>query len=267
MKNPTHILRAIRFLIMTGAGLVMIHFLVRVFVADRFIVRGESMSPTLVDGKPVYVNKLTYGARIYTSFDFECPDLHCFRIPGLRKPRCGDVIAFNYPFGRGQERIQFKINYVYLKRCIGCPGDSLSIRGGYYINNHIEGGFPAIQGQHMVASVPDSLMGYGYGCFPNDTAFSWTLKEFGPVLVPGKGICIKMDPYHARLYSYVIEYETGSRPSIQDGTVLLENRPAGSYIFRENYYFMAGDNVLNSSDSRYFGFVPERFIIGRVPVK
>ena len=38
MKNPTHILRAIRFLIMTGAGLVMIHFLVRVFVADRFIV-------------------------------------------------------------------------------------------------------------------------------------------------------------------------------------------------------------------------------------
>lgn len=240
---------------------------VRVFVTDRFIVRGRSMSPTLVDGEAVYVDKTVYGARIYSNYDFDEPVLKCFRIPGRRRPRCSDVVLFNYPFGRDREKIEFKINYVYIKRCIGCPGDSVSIRGGRYINNHVPGGFPEIQGQDLMRSIPDSLTGYAYGCFPNDPLVTWSVKEFGPVLVPGKGIQVALDPFHAALYRYVIEYETGILPEERDGSIWLDGEPVATYTFRDNYYFMAGDNALDSRDSRYFGFVPEDFIIGLLPGK
>ena len=32
----------------------------------------------------------------------------------------------------------------------------------------------------------------------------------------------------------------------------------------QGYYFMAGDNALYSTDSRYWGLVPEEFIVGKV---
>ena len=44
----------------------------------------------------------------------------------------------------------------------------------------------------------------------------------------------------------------------------LKGCPIDSYTFSKNYYFMAGDNVLNSHDSRYFGLVPEEYIVGVV---
>lgn len=35
------------------------------------------------------------------------------------------------------------------------------------------------------------------------------------------------------------------------------------YTFRENYYFVAGDRAMNSQDSRYWGLLPEPYIVGR----
>ena len=32
--------------------------------------------------------------------------------------------------------------------------------------------------------------------------------------------------------------------------------------FKENYYFMGGDNMENSKDSRYWGLLPEPYIVG-----
>ena len=36
-----------------------------------------------------------------------------------------------------------------------------------------------------------------------------------------------------------------------------------NYRFKENYYFMTGDKVMNSQDSRYWGLLPEPFIVGK----
>ena len=38
-----------------------------------------------------------------------------------------------------------------------------------------------------------------------------------------------------------------------------------NYTFRQDWYFFVGDNVTNSRDSRFFGFVPADFVIGIVP--
>ena len=46
------------------------------------------------------------------------------------------------------------------------------------------------------------------------------------------------------------------------GYALADGKPITHHQFANDYYFMAGDNVMNSNDSRYWGLVPKEFIIG-----
>ena len=85
----------------------------------------------------------------------------------------------------------------------------------------------------------------------------WTVKNFGPLYIPEKGVTIEMDSLERAIYGPVIEYETGAWPA-DDVT---------SHTFKNNYYFTLGDNSYTSQDSRYWGFIPEDFIIGIVSGK
>ena len=51
---------------------------------------------------------------------------------------------------------------------------------------------------------------------------------------------------------------------MKTGEVWADSTELTSHRFMHNYYFMAGDNVLDSSDSRYWGLVPEEYIVGVV---
>ena len=58
--------------------------------------------------------------------------------------------------------------------------------------------------------------------------------------------------------------ETGKQLALDAGGLRLGGEPIDSYVFRGDYYFFCGDRVLDSNDSRYWGFVPEEFIVGVV---
>ena len=238
-------------------ALGMLHYARRIFIAERFNIPTSSMQPTLVPGDRVWVNKLLFGGRIYTSFDFEDhAPLKCFRMPGLRKIRPGDVICFNFPLGYDKwAEIEFKINYVYCKRVVGCPGDSIGIRDGITWNSNHQGVIGVLENQMKIHDTPDSTL--WHTTFMATMPFTmpgWTIKDFGPLYVPGKGDTVALDSLGRAIYGPVIEYETGSWPA-NDMT---------SHTFRNNYYFAFGDNSLESQDSRYWGFIPEDFIIGIV---
>lgn len=235
----------------------VLHFGKRIFITERFKIPSNSMTPTLVPGDKVWVNKLLFGARIYKSFDFEDhAPLKCFRIPGLRKIRPGDVICFNYPLGYDKwTEIEFKINYVYCKRVVGTPGDTIGIKDGITWNNNFKGTIGVLENQLAIQNTPDSILWRTkfMGTMPF-TRPMWTMKNFGPLYIPEKGVTIELDSIGRAIYGPVIEYETGSWP---DGDVT-------SHTFHHDYYFAFGDNSLDSNDSRYWGFIPENFIIGIV---
>lgn len=236
---------------------------VRVFVCDRFVIKGESMAPTYESGEAVWVNKLLMGARIYTDYDFDSPELHAFRMPGFRNAEVGDVVIFNYPFGRGNHRIEFRINYVYAKRILGCPGDTIGIRGGYYYNESLDdGSFGVPERQELLSHTPDSLLGYSPNAFPLSLDIGWTIYDSGPMTVPSKGMNVTLDELNTMLYSLVILYETGHEPEWDGTRCLIDGKAVQSYTFTGDYYYLVGDNALNSKDSRFFGFVPELYIIG-----
>ena len=265
MKQCGKILFSVFYIML---AVIFLAAILRVFVCDQFEINGESMSPTLVSGDHVLVNKLLMGARIYTKYDFSDPDMESFRMPGIRKLRPGDIAVFNYPKGRNGGKIEFRINYVYAKRCIGCPGDTVSIVNGYYRNSGYPGQvFGKEQNQAMLCNTPDSIMKMreiAVEALPFSSEFGWTIKDFGPMYIPGKGGKANIDTNSIKLYRRIIEYETGVLPKIRRGKVYLGGKELNEYEFSTDWYFFGGDNVMNSKDSRYIGLVPEDYIIGIV---
>ena len=241
--------------------------LLRIFVCDQFVVPSESMSPTLIAGDRILANKLVAGARIYKKIEFgkDIP-LRSFRMPGLREVHPNDVVIFNAPRGYDRGRIEFRINYVYTKRCIGAPGDSISIREGYFHNNRHTAPIGNLDQQRRLNRTPDSLIPRKVlRTIPfDDRNFGWTIRNMGPLYVPQAGVRVRRDSLNWKLYRQVIEYETGAKLKYADGILRLDGNPLAEYTFRQNYYFFCGDNVSDSKDSRYLGFVPEEFIIGVV---
>ena len=238
----------------------------RAFICDQFIVPTKSMEPTLIAGDRILVNKLIFGGRIYKNFDFNKNiPLKSWRAWGIREIHTNDVLVFNYPHGFLRNKIEFKINYVYAKRCIGCPGDKVSIIGGFYKNNNYKELIGDSLMQKRLMSIPDSLLinQYNFYTIPYINENSpWTIKEFGPLYIPASNSKIDLNTFNFYIYKNMIEYETGEEPIIWDNKIYLGHEELKSYTFKKNYYFMGGDNVLNSKDSRYIGLVPEEFIIG-----
>lgn len=215
MKIPTT--KIIRIILLAALATAALAVTIPVFLTDRFTIRGGSMLPTLHDGQHVFVNKLLMGARIYTKYDFSDPVMESFRMPGLRNVRPGDIVIFNYPYPDSTGKIHFRINYVYAKRCIGRSGDTVGIRNGYYYNSSLPATVIGTERyQRWLSRRPDSVLKadtvlrFEAVALPDGTI--WTIKDYGPLYIPGAGDTIRLTENNIFLYGRLIEYETGDMP-------------------------------------------------------
>lgn len=269
--NQKQVLNIIKLVLICSLLMILLwvgKWLVRIFWFDTFVVPSNSMMPTLQPGDKIIADKLCFGARIYRNFHFDKQgvELQCFRMKGMGNLRRNDVFVFNKPVIN--HHITFVINYVYCKRCIGLPGDSVSIRNGYYRNNNDRGVLGCKENQTVLREMPDTLISPEVMCaMPYDEHLpKWTIKNFGPLYIPRKGDVITITPKEAVLYLAILEWELKGKITIdwEKNKVFVKHKLLSRHTFLHDYYFAGGDNVVDSHDSRYWGLVPDIYIIGIV---
>ncbi|MFT4032883.1 MAG: signal peptidase I [Siphonobacter sp.] len=100
--------------------------------------------------------------------------------------------------------------------------------------------------------------------YPQSALFNWNRDNYGPIRIPKKGETIQLTTENIALYRDVIEnYEYNDAVEISGNSVKVNGQAISSYTFKQDYYFMMGDNRNNSADSRYWGFVPADHIVGK----
>lgn len=317
---------------------VVVATIVHTYIMQPFTIPTSSLEKTLLVGDFLFVSKFHYGARTpmtpvaapmvhdtipiagiksYSSW----PQLPSFRLPGFENPEKNDIVVFNWPVDtvvkffdksgvRAHKPVDKKSNYV--KRCVGAPGDNLSIKDGVvyindkelllsdraklqyfhtiyakegvvnetilrnsgsteYFRNPQTGEIIAnltLQGAESLRTISgiDSVVkridrNADLRIFPHTK--QWTQDNMGPVYIPQKGKTVELNQETLPFYKMIISDYENNNLKVEGDKIFINGQPATSYTFKQNYYWMMGDNRHNSEDSRYWGFVPEDHIVGK----
>lgn len=241
-----------------------IALLLRLFAVDFYSIPSDSMSPAIEPGDFILVDKLSFGARMYEDFDFlkNGTEPKTWRVKGFSPIRHGDVLVFNFPYAKDWNKIRMHLSRFYVKRCIGLPGDTLCIRGAFYEING-KRGYGNLQEQEAIARFKGEYPQGIFHTIPFDPCIAWNIQNMGPLYIPRKGDKIHLDSMAYRLYRKMVEYESDLKLREQDGKIYAGDSLTEHYTFQTNWYFMGGDKMWNSQDSRYIGLIPEEFLIGK----
>lgn len=170
------------------------------------------------------------------------------------------------PYTGSSRKMKRDYSTFYVKRCVALPGDTLSIVDGIYTvagTNETIGYLPNQKRLQSYDGGQLKNMRVVVGAYPRENSLGWTIKDFGPFYIPKAGNSTVMTEHTAKAYKRMIEYETGQVLSI-DSVICLDGIPLEQYVFEQNYYFMAGDYLFFSRDSRYWGVLPEDHFVGKV---
>ena len=229
-KNPGHVDNNHFTDYMSGFfPIILVVFVLRTFLAEPFQIPSSSMRPGLITGDFILVNKFTYGIRL--------PILNNVLIP-VNKVERGDVIVFNYPRDT-------RINYI--KRVIGLPGDVITYKDKTL---SINGKVISDIDEQKIYNYSEQLPQYGnINMQAQQVTEKLGNKSIQILKMPQQPPVILQAVHTDFPYRELCNYDA-------DGSGFSCTVPAGKY-------FMMGDNRDNSEDSRYWGFVDDKLVVGK----
>lgn len=223
----------------------MIYMGLRTWVITWAHIPSSSMEPTLQPGDRVLIRKL-----------------HRKNLP--RSVQRNDILLFHFPCRNDWKYIEKQSGKFYIKRCLGLPGETLAIRNGFYQIGERQTGAGYLPQQAFLSATPDELLSPEVRrTFPYDSLYDWNIRNFGPLYLPSAGDTLEATETNYRLYGRYIAYETQREITYRDSALYIGSESVSRYVFQKNYYFVAGDRVTDSQDSRYWGLLPEECIVGR----
>lgn len=195
----------------------------------------------------------------------------CIGVPGDLLEVRDTQVYINGELGQNPEEMQFRY-YVITDQVIN---DRIFDRHEIWEYTAVTGGYrlhatPEAAGELekldfvkevRLAMMPETLV--NPRIFPDSRFYPWNSDFYGPIEIPGEGKKIQLDEETLAMYgSTITDYENLDDAKISEGKLLIDGAEVTEYTFKQNYYFMMGDNRHNSEDSRFWGFVPEDHVVG-----
>ena len=93
--------------------------------------------------------------------------------------------------------------------------------------------------------------------------YKWNNDNFGPIYIPEAGKTVAINRKTLPFYRKIINEYEGNTLEVNGDVIRINGQVATSYTFKQDYYWMMGDNRHNSLDARYFGYTPADHIVGK----
>lgn len=91
----------------------------------------------------------------------------------------------------------------------------------------------------------------------------WNGDNFGPIYIPEAGKTVAINRETLPFYKIIITEYEGNTLEVKDNEIKINGKVANSYTFKQDYFWMMGDNRHNSLDARFFGYTPADHIVGK----
>ena len=177
-----------------------------------------------------------------------------------------DRAALQFSYFVQPKRNQFNVKLIKERYDITDPFQIINNQNTYYFSAISDEALNKFQNHPNVSSITPNKEEDGArnpNIFPHHPDYQWNNDFFGPLYIPKKGQTIDLNLKVLPLYKRLISvYEKNDLEIIGDD-IYMNGNLVTTYTFKQNYYWMMGDNRHNSLDARAWGFVPFDHVVGK----
>ena len=182
-------------------------------------------------------------------------------LPERAKPQ----YSYNVAFNRNEINIEYIISELNITDGVGLVSDdtlhfrALTFEGAERLKN-----FPGVKyvKRNISTIAEDGVFpDFKDGKIPSEN--NWNGDNYGPIYIPEAGKTVTLTRETLPLYKIIITEYEGNTLEVNGDEIKINGQVTKTYTFKQDYYWMMGDNRHNSLDARYFGYTPEDHIVGK----